>query len=148
MTGIAAAKKNKFMEYIHYSTAYTTMVVPENGLGGLPLVAVLIRLVPDAPFAAEELDAVLSNQLPAAHQPAMGSLFLTGLHLFLAHNAQVVAQHVENASFADGLASKPGARHAAVLLIAGCGRAPIAKSLPYLQCLGCCQMHWLKTYTR
>ena len=39
-------------------------------LVGLPLVAVLIRLVPDAPFAAWELDAVLSNQLPAAHQPA------------------------------------------------------------------------------
>ena len=39
-------------------------------LGGLPLVVVLIWLVPDAPFAAEKLDAVLSNQLPAAHQPA------------------------------------------------------------------------------
>ena len=38
--------------------------------GGLPLVVVLIWLVPDAPFAAEKLDAVLSNQLPAAHQPA------------------------------------------------------------------------------
>ena len=38
--------------------------------GGLPLEVVLIWLVPDAPFAAEELDAVLSNQLPAAHQQA------------------------------------------------------------------------------
>ena len=38
--------------------------------GGLPLVVVLIWLVPDAPFAAEELDAVLSHQLPAAHQQA------------------------------------------------------------------------------
>ena len=38
--------------------------------GGLPLEVVLIWSVPDAPFAAEELDAVLSNQLPAAHQPA------------------------------------------------------------------------------
>ena len=46
------------------------MVAPENGLGGLPLVVVLIWLVPDAPFAAKKLDAVLSNQLPAAHQPA------------------------------------------------------------------------------
>ena len=64
-------------------------------LGGLPLVEVLIRLVPDAPFAAKELDAVLSNQLPMAHQPAMDSLFLTGLRLFLACNAQVAAQHVE-----------------------------------------------------
>ena len=38
--------------------------------GGLPLVEELTWLVPDAPFAAEELDAVLSNQLPAAHQQA------------------------------------------------------------------------------
>ena len=38
--------------------------------GGLPLEVVLIWLVPDAPFAAEKLDAVLSNQLPAAHQQA------------------------------------------------------------------------------
>ena len=116
--------------------------------GGLPLVAVLIRLVPDAPFAAEELDAVLSNQLPAAHQPAMGSLFLTGLLLFLARDAQIAAQHVENASFAAGLASKPVACHAAILLIDGCDRAPIAKSLPCLQCQGCCLMHQLMTYTR
>ena len=36
--------------------------------GGLPLVAELIWSVPDAPFAAEELDAVSSNQLPMAHQ--------------------------------------------------------------------------------
>ena len=39
--------------------------------GGLPLVVVLIRSVPDAPFVAKKLDAVLSNQLPAAHQPTM-----------------------------------------------------------------------------
>ena len=50
------------------------MVAPENGFGGLPLVAVLIWLVPDAPFAAKELDAVLLNQLPTAHQLAMGLL--------------------------------------------------------------------------
>ena len=37
---------------------------------GLPWVAVLIWLVPDAPFVAEELDAVSSNQLPTAHQLA------------------------------------------------------------------------------
>ena len=41
--------------------------------GGLPLEVVLIWSVPDAPFAAEELDAVLSNQLPAAHQQAEDS---------------------------------------------------------------------------
>ena len=39
-------------------------------LVGLPLEVGLIWSVPDAPFAAEELDAVLSNQLPAAHQQA------------------------------------------------------------------------------
>ena len=39
-------------------------------LGGIPLVVVLIWSVPDTPFAVEELDAVFSNQLPAAHQPA------------------------------------------------------------------------------
>ena len=38
--------------------------------GGLPLVEELIWSVPDAPFVAEEIDAVLSDQLPAAHQPA------------------------------------------------------------------------------
>ena len=37
-------------------------------LVGLPLEVVLIWLVPDAPFAAEELDAVLLNPLPTAHQ--------------------------------------------------------------------------------
>ena len=40
--------------------------------GGLPLVEELILSVPDAPFEAEELDAVLSNQLPAAYQPTVG----------------------------------------------------------------------------
>ena len=39
-------------------------------LVGLLLVVVLICWVPDAPFAAEELDVVSSNQLPAAYQPA------------------------------------------------------------------------------
>ena len=88
--------------------------------GGLPLVEELILSVPDAPFAAEELDAILSNQLLAAHQPAMGSLFLTGLLLFLARDAQAAAQRAESASFAVALASKPVAHHAAVLLIAEC----------------------------
>ena len=39
------------------------------------------------------------------------------------------------------------AHHAAVLPIAECDRAPIAKSLPCLQCQGCCLMHQLMTYT-
>ena len=38
--------------------------------GGLPLVEELILLVPDAPFVAKELDAVLADQLPTAHQLA------------------------------------------------------------------------------
>ena len=83
--------------------------------GCLPLVVVLIWLVPDAPFAAKGLDAVLSNQLAWAHQPAMDSLFLTGLLLFLACDGRDAAHHVETTSFAAGLASKPVARHAAVL---------------------------------
>ena len=135
------------MEYIHYSTAYTTMVVPENGLGGLPLVVVRIWLVLDAPFAAEKLDAVLSNQLPAAHQLVMGLLFLTGLCLFLARNAQAAAQRAESASFAVALASKPVARHAAVLPIAGCDRVLAAKSLLNIQHQGCCLMRLWMTYT-
>ena len=39
-------------------------------LVGLPLVVVLICWVPDAPFAAKELDFVSLNQLPAARQLA------------------------------------------------------------------------------
>ena len=114
--------------------------------GGLPLVEELIWLVPDAPFVAEELDAVLSNQLPTAHQPAMGSLFLIGLCLFLARDARVAAQYVETASFAAGLAIKPVACHAAVLLIAKCNQELAAKSLPNFQRQGHCQMHPLMTY--
>ena len=63
------------------------MVAPENGLGGLPLVEELILLVLDAPFVAKELDAVLVDQLPTAHQPIVGLLFWTGLCLFLARDA-------------------------------------------------------------
>ena len=76
---------------------------------------VLIWSVPDAPFAAEKLDAVLSNQLPTAHQLAMGSLFLRAPHLFHARNAQFAAQLARNATFATALASKPVACHAAIL---------------------------------
>ena len=83
--------------------------------GGLPLVAVLIWLVPDALFAAKELDAVLSNQLPTAHHLAVGSLFLRATRLFLARDAQVAAQLARNATFAVALANKPVAYHAAIL---------------------------------
>ena len=87
-------------------------------LGGLPLVEEPILLVLDAPFAAEELDAVLEDQLPTAHQLIVGLLFWTGLCLFLAHDARVAAQHVETASFATGRAIEPVACHAAAILIA------------------------------
>ena len=76
--------------------------------------------MPDAPFVVKEADAASTNPLFMAHQPAMGSLFLTGFLLFLARDAQVAAQHVECTSFAAGLAIKPSAHHATVLLIAGC----------------------------
>ena len=58
------------MEYIHDSTAYSSMVALEKVWGVLPLVEELIPSVPDAPFVAKELDAVLEDQLPTAHQPA------------------------------------------------------------------------------
>ena len=117
-------------------------------LGGLPWVALLIRPVLDALFSAEEADATSSTPLLRAHQPIVGLLFLKAPLLFLAGNAQVAAQRVESASFAAGLAIEPSACHAAVLLIAECNRAPIAKSLPCLQCQGCCLMHQLMTHTR
>ena len=110
-------------------------------LGGLPLVEELIWLVPDAPFAAEELDVVSSNQLPTAHQPTMDLQFSTGLLLSLARDARVAAQHVETASFTAGRAIEPVARHAAILRVAECNRVLAAKSLPYLQCQGRCLMH-------
>ena len=116
-------------------------------LVGLPLVVVLIFWVPDAPFAAEELDAVLEDQLPTARQLIVGLLFWTGLCLFLARDARVAAQHVETTSFAAGRAIELIAHHAAVLLIAGCDQVPIEKSLPNFQRQGCCLMHTLMTYT-
>ena len=117
-------------------------------LVGLPWVVVLICWVPDAPFAAEELDAVSLNQLPAVHQPAEDLLFLTRLCLFLARDARVAAQHVETTSFAAGRAIKLVAHHAAILPVAECGQELAAKSVPCLQRQGCCLMHPLMTYTR
>ena len=45
------------MEYIHDSTAEPSMFARQMVLGGLPLVAELIRPVHDALCVAEELDA-------------------------------------------------------------------------------------------
>ena len=97
-------------------------------LGGLPWVAVLIRPVLDALFAAEEADAASSNPLPMAHQLIVGLLFWTGLLLFLAHDARVAAQRAKSATFAVALASEPLARRAAILPIAKCGQELAAKS--------------------
>ena len=85
--------------------------------GSLPLAEELIWLVPDAPFAAEELAAVLADQLPVAHQPTVGLLFSTGPLLFLASDAQVAAQRAKSATFAVALVVEPVAHHAAVLLL-------------------------------
>ena len=71
---------------------------------------------------------------------------MTGLLLSLALDAQVAVQHAEIASFATGRAIEPVARHAAVLLIAGCDRVPIAKSLPNFQRQGRCLMRLWMTY--
>ena len=116
--------------------------------GGLPLVAVLIWLVPDALFTAKELDSVLSNQLPMAHQLAVGSLFLIELCQFRGLYAQVADRLIETATSAIALAIELVAHHAAVLRVAGCDRELAAKSLPYLQCQGRCLMHLWMTYTR
>ena len=103
-------------------------------LVGLPLVAELIWLVQDALCAAEEPDAVLSNQLPTAHQLAMGLLFLRAPRLFLARDAQAAALLARSATFAIALAIKPVAHHTAILPVAECDRVLDAKSLPCLQC--------------
>ena len=52
------------------------------------------------------------------------------LHQFLEHGVLVAARRAGSATFAIALAIEPVTHHAAVLLIAGCDRAPIAKSLP------------------
>ena len=95
--------------------------------GGLPWVVVLIWLVPDACFAAEEADAALSNPLPIIHQPAIDLLFLIGLCRFHELDAQVADRLAENVSFAIALAVEPVARHAAVFRAAGCDRVLAVK---------------------
>ena len=64
----------------------------------------------------------------------------------LARDVRVAAQRAKSASFAVVLASKPVACHAAALLIAECNQELAAKSMPCLQCQGCCLMHPLMTY--
>ena len=73
---------------------------------------------------------------------------MTGLLLSLARDARVAAQRAKSATSAIALVVEPVARHAAILPIAKCDRAPAAKFLPCLQRQGRCQMHPLMTYTR
>ena len=102
-------------------------------LRGLHLFAELRWSVPDALCAAKELDAVLFNQLPMAHQPAMDLLFWRALCRLYARNALVTAQLTRIASLVTELASKPSAHYASVFRAAGCYQEPIAKSLPCLK---------------
>ena len=97
--------------------------------------------MPDALFAAKELDVVLSNQLSMAHQLAMGFKFLRAFCRFCDGDALIAAQLARITSFIVALASKPSTRCAAVPRVVECDQAPTAKSLPCLQRLGCCQMH-------
>ena len=66
---------------------------------------------------------------------------MTGLCLFLELGAQVAALLARSTTFAVALAIEHVASHAAILLIAECNQAPIAKSVPCFQCLGHCLMH-------
>ena len=102
--------------------------------------------MPDAPFAVEEADTASTSPLLMAHQPAMGLLFLKELRRFHGLDAPIADRLARNASFAVALAVELVAHHAAILSIAKCDRAPAAKFLPCLQCLGRCQMHQLTTY--
>ena len=73
---------------------------------------------------------------------------MTGLCLFLELGAQVAALLARSVTLLIALAVEPVTHHAAVLPIAECGQELATKSLPYLQCQGCCLMHPLMTYTR
>ena len=72
---------------------------------------------------------------------------MTGLCLFLELGAQVAALLARSATLPIALAIELVACHAAVFLIAGCDRAPIAKSLPNFQLQGRCLMRQSMTYT-
>ena len=95
----------------------------------------------DALSMAEELDVVLSCQLPTAHQLAMGLLSWRALGLFHACNAQATAHIVRNATFAVALASKAVTCQAAILRAAKCNQVLDTKFLSYLQHQGHCMMH-------
>ena len=76
--------------------------------------------MPNALCVAKALDAIWSNQLPTAHQPAMDLLLWRSLCQFHARNALVAARLARILSFATAPASKPSACHATILQAAGC----------------------------
>ena len=84
--------------------------------------------MPDAPFAVEEADAVSTNPLLMAHQPAMGLLFLKELRRFHGLDAPIADRLAKNVSFAVALAVERVARHAAILRVAKCGQELATKS--------------------
>ena len=116
-------------------------------LGGLPWVAVLIRLVLDTLFVAKEADAASSNPLLRAHHPAMDLLFWTEPCRFHERDVRVADWLAGDASFATALVVEPSAHHADVLRAAGCNQVLAVKSVQYLQCQGCCLMRLWMTYT-
>ena len=87
----------------------------EMVLGGLPWVAELIRLVHDALCTAAKLDAILSNQFPTTHQPAIGWQFWKMPHRLYARNDLAIIQLARMQTFAIILASKHSA-HCVVAL--------------------------------
>ena len=72
---------------------------------------------------------------------------MTELRLFLELGAQVAALLAGSAILPIALAIEPVARHAAVFQVAECNQELAVKSLPYLQCQGCCLTQLSMTYT-
>ena len=77
--------------------------------------------MPDALFAAKELDAILSNQLPTFHQLATGLLFWRALCQFQACDDLIAARLARMLTFAVAPVSKPSIHHAIVFRVAECG---------------------------
>ena len=69
----------------------------------------------------KELAAVLLNQLPTTHQPAIDLLFLKAPCWFDGCNALATSQLARMRIFAVAPASKPRIHHAAALQAIGCG---------------------------
>ena len=101
----------------------------------------------DALFPTKKLDSFSLKQLPMVDLQVMNLLFLIIPCWFLGLDALAVGQLVGMPTFAVALAIKPNTYNAAALQGVGCNREFVANFLPYLQCLGRCLMHQLRTYT-